>query len=106
MATERHIYDQHGGILRSLVWNPAETESRQGGAMHFVTTQDCGAILAANRRDAEVDQRGRPFRLAARVPLAVVDRAIREGWMNDKAAWRRWLNDADNRAFRVTGGRI
>lgn len=106
MATQRHIYDQHGGIVRTLVWNPAETESRQGGAMHFVTQQDCDGIVAANRRDAEVDQSKRQFRLAARIPLAVVDQATKEGWLHDKARWRRWLNDPDNRAFRVSGGRV
>ncbi|HEY4252997.1 MAG TPA: hypothetical protein VGM87_17435 [Roseomonas sp.] len=106
MATRQHIYDRHGGILRTLVWNPAETESRQGGAMHFVTRQDCDGILAANRRDTEADQRGRDFRLAARVPLTVIDRAMREGWMNDRAAWRRWLNDGANAGFRVWQGRV
>jgi hypothetical protein len=40
------------------------------------------------------------------VPMTVVETAMREGWFNDKAAWRRWLNDRDNRAFRVWGGQV
>ena len=42
----------------------------------------------------------------ARVPLTVVEKAMREGWYNDKAAWRKWCNDPDNRGFRVWEGRV
>ncbi|WKV16967.1 hypothetical protein [Microcystis phage MJing1] len=106
MSTYREIYDQFGGVVRRVEYNPYAVESRQGGDMHFVTEQDCSGIVAANKRDADVDQRKRQFRLAARVPLAVVERAMREGWFNDKAAWKKWLNDGENRDFRVIGGRI
>lgn len=43
------------------------------------------------------------MRFMAVIPDEVMDRAIREGWLEDPAAWRRWLNDRDNRAF--NGGR-
>jgi len=34
---------------------------------------------------------------------ATYNRSIAEGWFHDKAAWRKWMNDSDNRAF--NGGR-
>lgn len=68
--------------------------------------QEVGDILRANSRDADVDQTGRHFRLAARIPLAVVQQAIAEGWVHDRKKWREWLNNSDNRAFRVWGGRV
>jgi hypothetical protein len=31
---------------------------------------------------------------------------MREGWFHDDKAWERWLNDRDNRDFRVWEGRV
>jgi hypothetical protein len=42
----------------------------------------------------------------AEIPLLVFERAHREGWLHDKAAWRKWLNDPVNKVFRVTDGRV
>jgi hypothetical protein len=96
----RAIYDQFGGVVRSVHVDRSEDR------MVFASEQDVDPILRANERDRDVDQRGREFRLAARVPIEVVGRAMREGWYNDKAAWKRWLNNSENRAFRVWEGRV
>jgi hypothetical protein len=37
--------------------------------------------------------------------VTVVEKAMREGWFHDDAAWARFLNDADNKKFRVWQGR-
>ena len=42
---------------------------------------------------------GKDFRLAAVIPQTVLDQAMIEGWFHDKAAWRKWAKDPDNRAF-------
>lgn len=42
----------------------------------------------------------------AYVPPWVLEQAMREGRMDDKEWWKKWLNDADNKAFRITNGRI
>jgi hypothetical protein len=60
--------------------------------------------LARYSRDAGEGQ-GKDMRLAAHVPQDVLDRALREGWYSDPAAWKRWLNDPQNKPFRVWGGR-
>lgn len=44
-------------------------------------------------------------------PLCVIPnseraRAIREGWHDDNGAWRRWMNDIDNKYLRITQGRV
>lgn len=96
----RAIYDQFGGVVRSVHVDRSEDR------IVFASEQDVTNILRANERDRDVDQRGREFRHVARVPIEVVGRAMREGWYNDKAAWKRWLNDSENRAFRTGGGRI
>lgn len=104
MATTRFILDQHGSPIRRVMqFNPAETNSREGGAIHFLAEQDVDVLLAANRRDAEIDQRKNTFRHVCRMPLSVWERACREGWQNDDAAIERWMRDPDNRAFLVNG---
>ena len=39
------------------------------------------------------------------IPDSVKARALREGWYWDDAAWKRWMNDIDNRKLRVCEGR-
>jgi hypothetical protein len=96
----RILYDQWGGIIR---W----VDIPAGGDEVIVhTEQEAGRLLRANARDADVDQSKRTFRLAARVPMPIVQKAIREGWHRDPVKWRNFLNDPDNRAFRVWQGKI
>ena len=49
---------------------------------------------------------GKTFRHAAEIPMVIWNKALREGWHNDKTAWKKWLNDPDNKAFRVWKGKI
>lgn len=42
----------------------------------------------------------------AEVPMFIVEQAMAEGWFNDDSAWRKWLNNPDNRCFRVWEGQI
>lgn len=61
--------------------------------------KDASELLEGKRADG--------MRLEAMVPIDVMNRAFREGWFNDKAAWKRWANDPDNKIFRVQhNGRI
>lgn len=97
---QRFLFDQWGGIIR---W----VETAPGGDELIITTEmEAERLVRANARDADTDQRDRNFRLVARVPMPVVQRAIREGWHRDPAKWKAFLNDPDNRAFRVWQGKI
>lgn len=40
------------------------------------------------------------------IPNSVRAKAIKEGWEDDDAKWRRWMNDIDNRYLRIRGGRV
>jgi hypothetical protein len=42
------------------------------------------------------------WRFIGVIPDTVWNQAVTEGWIHDKARWRQWMQDADNRAF--TGG--
>jgi hypothetical protein len=104
MSTNDFLLSRLGDPIKRLMrYNPNETNSRQGGAIHFLAEQNVDAILAANRADADIDQSKNVFRHVARVPLSIWDQACREGWSDDNKAWARWLRDPDNRAFLVNG---
>jgi hypothetical protein len=46
------------------------------------------------------------FKPVAFIPDEVLNQAMLEGWFHDQARWRRWANDPDNQAFRITQGRL
>lgn len=49
---------------------------------------------------------GKDFRHVAIIPLSVLDRSMREGWLNDKDKWKQWANDGANANLRTWKGRI
>ena len=96
----RILYDQWGGIIRWIEVAPG------GDELIVSTEQEAERLVRANARDADADQSGRAFRLVARVPMPIVQKAMREGWHRDPQKWKAFLNDPDNRAFRVWQGKI
>jgi hypothetical protein len=69
------------------------------------TLQDCEPIMERAKMLSEMNP-GKEFRHVGLIPLSVLDRAHREGWFHDKAKWRQWRNDPDNRKFRTWPGDI
>lgn len=95
------LLDAWGGVIRSIETSP-------GNDRELIVTdeQEAASILRANSRDADIDQTGNHFRLVARVPKPILDRARREGWLHDTAKWKAFLNDPDNKAFRIWPGKL
>lgn len=56
------------------------------------------------------EQRERPLLVTpdlkpiAVIPPSVMNQAIKEGWVHDDKALRRWANDIDNNKLRLTDG--
>ena len=99
--THRAIYDATGSVIRVInVPRYADQDTV------LETIEDCEPIVESVKvlRDAHAE-RG-DMKHVARVPVTVVEKAMREGWFNDPEAWRRWANDADNKDFRVWQGRV
>lgn len=65
-------------------------------------------LEAARQQRDQIDLDGyhKDFQPMAVIPDSVRSRAINEGWADDKAAWKRWMNDLDNRYLRVKGGTV
>jgi len=100
MTTTRHIYDQFGHAVRTLHVDQATGDFTTHLAL------DCEPIVEQNKAERERQTGKETFRKVASVPVHVVEQAMREGWFHDDKAWARWLNDGDNRDFRVHEGRV
>lgn len=75
------------------------------GDLIIETEQDCALILEYTKlaRDRPV---GKEWKHAASIPNYFIDKAAKEGWLHDDARWHAWLNDPDNKMFRVWPGRV
>ena len=60
--------------------------------------------LQAAAQQRELAGGTKDIKALAVVPDSELSRAIREGWVNDDAAWNRWANDANNRNLRILDG--
>lgn len=87
-------------VSRRVTWY-AEEDGRQ----YIQTKQDCESIVKAAKAMSELPQ-SKDFKHVAIIPQEVLNQAMLEGWFHDKARWKAWANDPDNRAFRVTEGRL
>ena len=81
------------------------------GDMTIATAQEMGPVLEEAKRQREANtQIGTHNRIGqnhmrpiAEVPMMVYNQSIREKW--GKKRWKQWLNDPDNKMFRITDGR-
>lgn len=56
------------------------------------TRQDAEPILEFVKHRAQMPD-DKDFRYLGEVPLATFGQALREGWVDDQVAWRRWFRD-------------
>lgn len=81
--------------------------NEDGKGFTIQTQQKTDEILEANSAAYNDDHdRWGDGKLVASIPLSIWSRLAREGILYDKKALRKWLNDPDNRCFRVRPGRI
>lgn len=85
------------------------------GKIHIETTQDVQPVLEENkirRNLGEFHNKKKDWYHAASIPLVVVEQLVKKGIMHphgavkDKARFKKWVNDPDNRAFRIWQGNV
>jgi len=99
-------------MVRLLDRDPATGITRwfhghDNGGFTIQTEQDCTALIYRNRYVRAERPRSRrygEFELVASIPLNIYWDLKRKGVIDDSPALKRWLNDPDNRAFRVRDG--
>lgn len=68
------------------------------------TEVEMDEVLEGIKRARDSVVPGSTNKLVARVPMTVYEQSLLGQW--DEAAWKKWLNDPDNAAFRVWQGRV
>ena len=100
MAEVSFVYYDQFGVTRRSIWddeNPSQITVQ--------TSVDLEQGIENNKILAEMHPRRSTNKVVARgVPLTVAEQAIREQW--DERDWAKWLDDPDNKAFRVWQGRV
>jgi hypothetical protein len=94
------IYDASGNIVRKVHFDEVDGDAVFETVEDFTDCVESVKVLRDHHKD-----RG-DMKHVARVPVTVVERAMREGWFHDQKAWNKFLNDPDNKDFRVWGGNL
>lgn len=101
---------------RVLDWNP-EFGTKQlfhydhaTDQFHIETVYDAEDVIEFNKAlDSHVGPdakwKGDMHRVAS-IPLTIYMDLVKQGITKDEKAFRRWLNDPQNRFFRTRGGRV
>lgn len=99
MPTKRTLIDRKTGLTSEFI-----TEDDKHIAH---TTQDVQPVIehVRNLRDNTI-KHGKDMRHVAEVPMVIWQKALREGWSQDPAKWKQWLNDPDNKVFRTWQGKL
>jgi hypothetical protein len=99
MAERKTVYANANGVRRTLI----SDDERPGVIVQ--TEQVLDEILAGIHRDREAANDNHAVnKLVARLPVAVFERAVNEGWGEDD--WRRYLNSSEAAPFRIWRGRV
>jgi hypothetical protein len=103
MAKETYFYDSN--VLREV-----SSEAHEPDQVTVHTAQNLDQVTDLVKQMREEHQvighrKSRNMVPIAEIPMIEYERAFREGWVNDPKAWKKWLNDPRNKAFRITDGR-
>ena len=104
MADVKISEDWGSNMVKTTGWFDSNT-----GDVHMSTFQDIGEIVKKNRADRKafaIDKNsatGRfgEFAKVASIPNVVVDQLMKSGVWFDRVAFRKLLNEPDNRLFRT-----
>lgn len=100
------ILDRYGQVLRVFHRDAQDPN----GKFIIETRENIDEVQAKIERLREFrehkDGRLKDMRHVAEIPMSIVEKAMREGWFNDRVKWKAFLNDPDNKGLRVQSGRV
>ena len=97
---KRTLLDRNGSMMSEVITDDHQPHI---GIIHNV--QDVEPLLGhiKARREQSMSDNLRPV---AEIPLVIWNQLVAAGIADDNAAIKKWLNDPDNRAFRLHQGRV
>jgi hypothetical protein len=93
------VYEDRNGVRRTLI-----ADDERPDRFVVKTSQDLEPILESIARDRELMANTGVNKLAARIPVAIYERAIHEEW--SETDWKRWLNSSEAEPFRIWKGKL
>ena len=97
------VYHRRDGLVRTI-------KVEGDGTTILQTYQDMEPIIEENKRLREnmksYGHRGEVLRKIATIPVDVYEKAYRESRHDDPDWLQKWLNDHDNKVFRVWEGTV
>jgi hypothetical protein len=100
VSQQRLLYRDRDGVRRALVF---DDERPADVSVH--TSQDVEPVLDGIARDRELMPHGEN-KLAARLPMIVVEDLIKRGIYDDESAFKKWLNGPEAEPWRIWKGRL
>jgi hypothetical protein len=95
----RKVYHNQDGYRRTLITDDADPYT-----VHSHTALNLDPIIAQVEHAKDYSRALKHNRLLAKVPMTVYEQSVHEGWGDDD--WKRWLNDPQNKPFRVWEGSV
>lgn len=97
---DKTLLGSDGHVLKTIVSDESDPER-----LVFVSEQDLEATFksVAAKREQTMSS---DFKPVAEIPGVIVEQMMRDGSWNDPAAVKRWLNDPQNKCFRIWQGRV
>jgi len=92
------LLDHRGDVLKYM--------QTDGDSTYEVTEQDLDPVLRQAELLRQTHVHDNEMKLAAVIPIEVVERMMRDGSWNDPQAIKRWCNDPQNAPFRVWKGQL
>ena len=99
MGEQKRRYMARDGFARTSI-----VDDEVPDRLVVLTSQDLEPILDSIARDREIMPHG-TNKLAARLPMIVVEDLIRRGIYGDEDAFKRWLNGPEATPWRIWRGR-
>lgn len=96
------LIDRRGSLIigEHLDTNHSSTHDR----IVIASEMECDQVIRENRALRDNQTGKESFRLVARYPAPMVEKAMQEGWFHDDDKWARLINDPEYRDFRVAEG--
>jgi len=93
------VYHDQDGVQRTMLFDDADPDT-----CVVKTSMDIEKLIDNNREFADMHPTGTANKLLARIPMTVYETSIHENWGDDD--WKKWLNDPQNKPFRIWPGRV
>jgi len=100
MGEARRVYRARDGVRRTLIHDEATPDD-----VTVKTEMDVEPVLDSIHRDRELMRHGYN-KLAARIPMIVVEDLIRRGIYHDEDALKAWLNSSEASPWRIWKGTL